>query len=173
MRDSVRQASRLASATEKANANMVAADRPWIGGHIEVTNFEVGKSPTMTAVFTNSGKRPAKVDVSFERGGFYPTFPFDPDSQFITDGPRSTSFLVPGQATSMTLTFKGVLRQIDLDLANGMHPFQTYFAFAKIEYRDLQTNESHFTHVCVFYLPRLKTSSNSGFSDCQPYNEAN
>jgi hypothetical protein len=173
MRDSVRQASRLASATEKANANMVAADRPWIGGHIEVTNFELGKRPTVSTVFTNSGKRPAKVDVSFERSGFYSIFPFNPDSQFISNEGASTNILVPGQPTSMTSTSEGVLRQADLDLASGMYPFQTYFAFAKIEDRDLQTNESHFTHVCIYYISRLKTSSDPGFRNCHPYNEAN
>jgi hypothetical protein len=79
--ESVQQASRLAAATERANANVVVADRPWIGGHIEVTNFDVGKIPTIAAVFTNSGKRPARIDIAVERSGWYNFFPFDPDSQ--------------------------------------------------------------------------------------------
>lgn len=168
----VTQTSRLAKATETANANVIASDRPWIGGVIQVSNFEVGKSYTMTTTWTNSGKRPAMIDVVVARAGFYRIFPFDPNSQFITDNPQSTGILVPGQIKTSVTTLIGIVKQNEMDMTEGIHPLNTFFAFAKIEYRDLQTNEPHFTHACIYYVPRLKTGSDLGFRDCKEYNDA-
>lgn len=168
----VKQSTRLANETALANSNVVMADRPWLGADIRVTNFDVGKKPTVTAVFTNSGKRPAKIDVSAETSGFYTTFPFDPDTRYLPSGVRSTSILVPGQHTTLIANSNVYLKQNELDLASGLHPFRTFFAFAKVEYRDLRTNKSYYTHVCIFYLSAYKTATDSGFRNCQQYNEA-
>ena len=54
---SVRQAARLAKATEEANSNAANADRPWIGAFFSVSNFESGKAPTYTVTYINSGRR--------------------------------------------------------------------------------------------------------------------
>jgi hypothetical protein len=170
--NNVTQASRLASATEKANAGVTAADRPWIGVVIQVTDFDLGKSPTINVAFTNSGKRPARVDLSVWTGGLYLIFPFDPDSKYdLTSVAPSTTIIVPGQTFTMGQTIKGALAQTDFDQMKG-EPLQTYFVFAKIEYWDLQTNEFHYTHACVRYIPKAKSATDSGFRNCKEYNEA-
>jgi hypothetical protein len=56
------QTSRLAAATEKANANVLNADRPWVGGFIQVVDFEAGKSPEAICTFVNGGRRPAYIE---------------------------------------------------------------------------------------------------------------
>src|SRR5215469_2880824 len=58
---SIKQAQRMANATEQANANAIAADRPWIAGRIEVTDFDVDKKGHVTCTLENTGKRPARI----------------------------------------------------------------------------------------------------------------
>jgi len=93
---SVKQAARLASATEKANSEVIDSDRPWLGIALAVEGFEVGKTPIYTITFLNSGKRPARVthaDAFSGPGDFgdkpvYPSFGMTP----------SASVIVPGQS---------------------------------------------------------------------------
>jgi hypothetical protein len=170
--NNVTQTRRLASATENANANVTASDRPWIGMVIEVTDFDLGKNPSIKVVFTNSGKRPARVDLSAWRGGLYLNFPFDPDSKYdLTSTSPSTTIVVPGQSFTMGDTIKEAMVQRDFDLMKG-EPLMTYFVFAKVEYWDLQTNDFHYTHTCIRYVPRSKSATDNGFRNCKEYNDA-
>ena len=48
---------------------------------------------------------------------------------------------------------------------------QTLFEYAKVEYTDVRTGKSYFTHACWRYIPAFGTMK-SGFYDCAEYNEA-
>lgn len=163
------QTSRLANATETANGNVIASDRPWMGGYIGVTNFELGKKPTITVVFTNSGKRPARLDLTAVKEESRQVFPKNSDADYIFDTTPSASVIVPGQP-SLTSQTLGEVVQPDLDLLNS--GAFTYFIFAKVEYRDLRTNEHHWTHVCIRYMPAMKSATDNGFRNCTEYNDA-
>ena len=95
--DTINQAKRLADASEKANANILEADRPWFGAILsEQSAFEVGKIPSATVVFNNSGKRPAKVTISEVSDYWFSEFPKNPPYHDI--GIRSAQIVVPGSA---------------------------------------------------------------------------
>jgi hypothetical protein len=169
LNNSVQQSSRLADDTEKANQNVVEADRPWMGGNITVTNFSIGKKPTVIVNFINSGRRPARLDLTEVQTLARETFPKNPDAEYTSDTTPSTSVVVPGQSTFLGPTLGEVI-QSDLDLLDGGK--FTYFIFAKVEYRDLRTNQRHWTHICVRYIPKLKSDANNGFRNCEEYNDA-
>src|ERR1700691_3588014 len=97
-------ANRLARDTETANKNVLEADRPWMGAFISVANFGVGKKATFSITFANSGKRPAKADLTALRERSYAQFPPNPDSEYVFDTVPSTSVIVPGQASLVQST---------------------------------------------------------------------
>jgi hypothetical protein len=167
--DSAAQASRLADNTETANQNVIEADRPWIGGYITVTDFSLGKKPNVTIVFVNSRKRPARLDLTAMKEEMREVFPKNPDADYIFDTVQSTSVIVPGQ-TAVLHQILGEVIQSDLDMLNGGK--FTFFIFAKAEYRDLRTNQRHWTHICIRYIPKLTSDTNSGFGNCEKYNDA-
>jgi hypothetical protein len=85
----------MALAANTANSNSLEADRPWMGGTLNVADFAVGKTPTYTVSFMNSGKRPAKVTLTQTLDaardfGNNPTYA-------AYDTTPSMSFVVPGQ----------------------------------------------------------------------------
>ncbi len=169
--DSVKQSSRLADATEKANANILGADRPWISGWMQVSDFDAGKKPTFTWTFTNTGKRPARVTLSANRESLYAGFPPNPDEQYIFDTTPSTNFVVPGQGVLSTTVADTELTQQEIDLLSSQTEIQ-FFAFAKVEYIDVKTNAKYWTHLCFRYIPKFKTTGNGGFRNCTEYNDA-
>ncbi len=172
---SVKQASRLAKDTEEANANALQADRPWMGGYIQVSDFEADKKPTYTIVFTNSGRRPAHIDFSGAREDWYPAFPADPDREYwarVTDEQPSTNVVVPGQQVIMVSQGTTPLTPVDLTWASTLDSTHVFFVFADVNYTDLRTNEKHWTHICERYYPKMKTDKDAGFRNCKEYNDA-
>lgn len=174
LKNSAVQAGRLAEETKRANENVTNSDRPWIGGRVDVRDFEFNKQPTFVVTFTNSGKRPARIYLSEFSANWYAAFPFNVEAQYraADEAGASTTILVPGESSQLMETRKSALLQGDLDLAEGAHPANTFFIFAKAEYMDLQTGNSHATHICVYYIPRFKTQTDSGFRNCKEYNSA-
>jgi hypothetical protein len=61
-----------------------------------VTDFEAGKKPTFSLYFVNSGKRPARVDLTAYRANAFVKFPADPDKEYVSDTTPSTTIVVPG-----------------------------------------------------------------------------
>jgi len=118
-------------------------------GNVKIADFEVGKNPTFTIAFTNSGRRPARVDLMAIREGYYASFPTNPDREYIADTTPSTNVVVPGQPVIASSTTDTPLSQQNLD--DAFRQFFIYFVFAKVEYRDLRTNESHWTHISKVY----------------------
>ena len=142
--ESVKQTTRLASATEHANANVINSDRPWMGANFSVEGFAADKVPTYTIIFINSGKRPARVTLtqtlSVARDyGDSPVYrPYDTTP--------SISVIVPGQ--SLLASWKGdssISSDTMKAIASEQVPFMVY---AKIEYTDIRTDTQYWTHVC-------------------------
>jgi hypothetical protein len=165
---SVRQASRLAKATETANANVLNADRPWIGASLTVDGFETNKAPKVTLTFTNSGKRPAKVTLIQYRWTMYSEFP--KNVTYPPSGPEeSTSIILPNTHPSVNFTMETVTDPVMQIIKSGA---ATMYVHADIEYDDLLTGQHHWTHACWQYTHFDKGVS-SGFYACHEYNEAN
>lgn len=164
------QMSRLANETARANSNALDADRPWMGGFIQVADFVAGKKPTYTVVFTNSGRRPARITLTANRENLYRGFPSDPDKEYMFDTTPSTNIIVPGQIVVSTQTADGEVTQPELDFLAEQSQV-TFFIFAKCEYVDIRTNKQHWTHICMRYLPKFKSATDSGFRSCSEYNE--
>ena len=140
------------------------------GGFYFVANFDVGQKATFSITFPNSGKRPAKIDLTASRERSYAQFPVNPDSEYIFDTVPSTSVVVPGQAAFVQLTAPAPLSQGEMDvMVSGQ---LTHFVFAKIQYRDIKTNQSFWTHVCLRYMPQMKSATDNGFRNCAQYNDA-
>lgn len=160
---------RVSKDIEVANKNVTEADRPWMGAVASVGNFEVGKKPTFTVIFINSGRRAARVDFTATRARWYPKFPVNPDSEYIYDTTPSTSIVVPGQQLLSPSQLPSPLSQAEMDaMVSGA---LTYFFFGKIEYRDTRTNDAYWTHVCIRYLPAMKNDADNGWRNCAEYNE--
>lgn len=163
---------RLAGDTETANANVLAADRPWFGVVLAAQDaFEAGKNPSVTVIFLNSGKRPARVLISEVSGNWFTVFPKNPPYSISPNSVKSSDIVVPnGSATTKLSLFQGPLDQATVDTANtGSLKF---FLYANIQYVDLRTQKKHFTHSCWVYVgddPELSR----GFYNSGDYNDAN
>jgi hypothetical protein len=182
LNESVGQASRLAKATEEANANASAADRPWFGGLIQVSGFEMGKTPGAVCTFKNSGRRPASVQLAACGSTFAKVFP----TELIfndTSGIVSQQFVVPGADVNIAITslFTGdmgipTLFQNSQPTVEMMRQLDardtTFFVYGKIEYTDVRSGEKHFSHACVQYNPTTNGTA-AGFFGCGTYNEGN
>lgn len=156
----------LASAAQTANTNAVVAERPWVGAVIQVKDFQAGKIPTYVIVFTNSGKRPARVTMTAGFAGAYLKFPKHPVYEYDTT--PSKSILVPGQSTASS--WKGLKLT-----ATEFTALQTgrvhFFIYGKVEYSDIGGNRPYWTHVCSRYMPGA-ISFNNRFINCAEYNDA-
>lgn len=166
---SVREAHRLVVASEIANKNFKDADRPWIGAYMSMQDFEVGKSPVLTITVANTGRRPARITLTEVRAKDYEAFPARPEYPAGASEWQSVTLVVPNQSANTVLTIATLTQQhMDLLMAGRDH----YYVHANIEYLDVLTHTTHWTHVCWRYFPGLK-NSNSGFVNCDQYNEAN
>lgn len=90
--DFAKQAQRSANYAHEAIQEAIYAERPWMGGNISVSDFAEGKKPTFRITFTNSGKRPAIVDIFATRDTHQwasEPFPKDPFGGFAVDTARS------------------------------------------------------------------------------------
>jgi hypothetical protein len=168
---SVKETARLASATEKANANVISSDRPWMGSYLNVDGFAIGKTPTYSVNFINSGKRPARVTLT-QTLSIPKDFGDNPVYNKYDTTP-STSVVVPGQAIGASwkeifAPMNPIGDQMMEALTSGAIPFRIY---AEIEYTDIRTSTRYWTHACWRYSPK-QTATNNGFSNCTDYNDA-
>lgn len=184
LKQSVDQAARLAKATEEANASVLAADRPWVGGVIVITDFEVGKTPKANCLLTNSGRRPAIVEQLRMTGGNYPAFPAKPGYGKV--GLNSRSLILPNGNVQCGPNGGMILFSVPsepLYLQEGVRPTAELmraldagetkeFVYAEIDYLDARTGEKHVTHLCVVFTPDTPEGP-KGFYNCPTYNDAN
>jgi hypothetical protein len=169
LNDSVKQAARLAGATEQANANVINSDRPWMGAAFGVEGFAAGSTPIYSVTFVNSGKRPARITLTdtlaaaqdFGNNPVYKPYEITP----------SVTVVVPGQGTlsswkaeDMNPMPEPLMKAFTSDVL----PFRIY---AKIEYTDIRTGTRYWTHACWRFTPKV-TANKIGFSNCNEYNDA-
>jgi len=138
-----------------------------MGAVVTVQNFEVGKAPTYTITFPNSGRRPAKIKLSAGYARPYDKFPDDPEYKFDTT--PSISIVVPGQPIITTWSGKGALSDNEMTAFKSGTP--TFYVYGKIDYTDVGGDGLYWTHVCVRYMPSI-TSVNNGFLNCNEYGDA-
>jgi hypothetical protein len=174
LKDQAGQSTRLANETKAATDYAVTADRPWLGAKIQVKDFSVDKTASFTVTFTNSGRRPAYVTLTSVSALPLIAFPSNPDSILNASAPgdtRSTSLLVPGETFHVPGTI-GAFTQPMMDILNT--GADTFFVFAKAEYRDVRSKapSPYRTHICMKYLPKVKSDTDNGFRNCSEYNDA-
>ena len=164
---------RLATATETANANVLEADRPWFGAILTAQDaIEVGKTPGITVLFINSGKRPARVLISQIASNWFAVFPKNPPYPIPPGRVKSSDVVVPNSdvIAKLILTQKP-LDQATVDAAETGKP-KKFFIYADIEYLDLRTQTKHFTHSCWEYIGNDPALA-KGFYNSGDYNDAN
>jgi hypothetical protein len=172
LRESANQTSRLATATETANAHSIEFDRPWIGITILPQDFPNGKPPTFNIQVINSGRRPALVTLDASGTQALPTFPVG--SPFPANDPRiavspSTELLVPGAHSESVINVSPAA--VDADhLAAYDSGALSFFAFVDVEYEDVVTRTKHWTHHCIRYFPAV-LDTKAGFYNCTVYND--
>ncbi len=169
MKDSVQQATRLASATEKANANVIENDRPWVGAAMRIDEPELGKVPTVDVSMINTGKRPAKITLLEAQGNMFTAFPKEPP--YSAKGIPSATILMPGFPVSNKYNVtEEPITQHTMDILSGDTPI--FYEYVKVEYLDLRTGTPHYTHACWEHLHKTKVLP-SGFYSCAEYQDAN
>jgi hypothetical protein len=160
------QTGNVAAETKRANENVLNSDRPWFGAILDVQNFDVGKVPVATVVFTNSGKRPARTTLTQSTANFFRDFPKNPP--YVADSVPSTAIVVPGgNVVTKYNLLKSELDQPSMDAANS--PYETFYIYADIEYIDVILNKPHWAHFCWRYIGNLP-ELNKGFYGCEEYN---
>jgi hypothetical protein len=175
---SIQQASRLATATETANQNILEADRPWLGATLLLDqDIAVGSSPTASISFINSGKRPARVILMGARPRLFVVFPKDPPYERGPLQRSSASFLVPGAQLGMKLrlVINGDGKITD-EMVNRIKGPESLFIYAKVDYLDMRDNTVHHTHACWKYVTYSgKGATPDAFYNClvsDGYNDA-
>jgi hypothetical protein len=158
-----------ATAAKTANANALQSGRPWLGAQFQVTDFALGKTPTYTISYVNTGGRPAIVTAAFNHAGLYENFPANPDKEY-GPSPGGVNFVVPGQPYIMANPGVHPLTEGQVNEIN--HGPRTLWVFGKVEYTDPRTGDLYWTHICLRYLPAFADAQNSGFRNCHQYNDA-
>jgi hypothetical protein len=161
---------RNAVAAEVANRQSIETDRPWFGAVlVGVEGFEVDKIPVATVLFTNSGKRPAKVIIAQTNSHWFHKFPDNPPYEYKT---RSTNVIVPNVSVINKFnTATRKLTQVEIDTATAGTTAR-YFIYGNIQYVDIRTGIEHYTHACWSYIGNEPALA-KGFYNCNEYEDAN
>jgi len=143
--------------------------RPWIGIVFAIQDFEKGKRPKFVVQFENTGRRPAKVSIAEAASKTYKVFPKHPVYQRERGNIISTDIIVPNAKLTHTDTIDF---PSDTELAElRQFPRQkTLYIYANIEYEDVVTHVSHWTHGCWQYYPEYGGPFGS-WVNCALYNE--
>jgi hypothetical protein len=167
--ESVKQATRLAKATEIANANVINNDRPWMGAYFTEVGFEKGKVPTFTMTFINTGKSPAKVThaQTLSTNQNYGDNPVYFAETFL----GSVTIIVPNQTSVSTWQENPAIPITETAMEAYDSGVASYRIYANIEYTDIRTKHQYWTHVCWRYTPDA-AKVNSPFTNCREYNDA-
>jgi len=165
---------RLAKATEDANANVIDSDRPWLGSALAIDqDVAVGNNPTVTILFQNSGKRPARVIDIEAQPNLFTIFPKNPPYTLKPNGRQSASFLVPG--AGLNLKLKVATDKIDDHLLASLTGAKYFYIYSRIVYIDVRTNVVHHTYSCWKYNFKETPETVKGFLNCpiaDGYNDA-
>lgn len=144
----------------------IDAERPWVGISFRVQDWTIGKNANGITIFTNSGRRPAKVTrVQFDSNE-YVVFPDSPRYRRSYTNIRGSALILPNETVTNTQPL-GVVTQSELDdLGLRRH---TFFVYASVDYEDVLTHSVHWTHGCWQYIPGVQNTA-SRFVKCSTYN---
>jgi hypothetical protein len=138
------------------------AERPWVGITFRIQDGAIGRRGNATVIFTNSGRRPAKVNrVQFDSNE-YVAFP---DSPRYRRNIRNSGLIFPNGTLTNTQRL-GVVTQPEPDDLSR----HTLFIYASVDYEDVLTHAVHWTHGCWQYLSGVQNTA-SGFVKCSTYND--
>ena len=142
----------------------IDAERPWVGITFRIQDLIIGSNASATAVFTNIGRRPAKITrVQFDSNEYVVL----PDSPRYRRNIRYSSLILPNGSLTNTQPL-GVITQSELDdLGLRRH---TLFIYASVDYEDVLTHSVHWTHGCSQYVPGVQNTA-SRFAKCSTYND--
>jgi hypothetical protein len=169
MQGAIDAANRSATAAETANTNAVASERPWVGMTFAIQDFEKSKHPRYVIQFTNTGRRPAKVRLARGYSKTYKVFPQHPAYLQEPGNISSTAVIVP----NATLTHADTIdfpSETELAELRKFPRQETLYIYASIDYEDVFTHASHWTHGCWQYYPEYGGPFGS-WVNCPTYNE--
>jgi hypothetical protein len=169
METSKKSADQALEKAKEANEIAVAGERPWVGILFAIQDFQQGKAPRFTIQYLNSGRRPAKVISSEAVPNTYTVFPKTPFYKKTPGNIRSAAVIVPNGVLTHSdpLPFPS-----DTELAE-LRKFprkKTYYLYGSIEYEDVVTHATHWTHGCLQYYPEYGGPFGS-WVNCPFYNE--
>ena len=157
------QAQRSADYAKQSIDTAVEAERPWVGvTFYKADDFTEGNTAKILIQYTNSGKRPATVSMTYGGAPFEkpPLFP-----EVIDNRAKSVGFMLPGASQSGTFSFAIPNNAF----ATWKAKHQIFYILAQIVYADVGTNNGHITNFCAYYDP---TNKDLPFPLCTRYNEA-
>jgi len=166
------QIQKQAAAAEVANnlarrtlQSAIDAERPWVGITFRIQDWTIGRNASATAIFTNSGRRPAKVTrVQFDSS----EYAILPDSPRYRRNIRNSALLILPNGSVTNTQPLGIVTQPQLEnLGLRRH---TFFIYASVDYEDVSTRSVHWTHSCWQYLPGVQNTANR-FGKCSTYND--
>lgn len=162
----MQESNRISSDTLKS---VQETDRPWVGiEDFGISKFEEGQPMTITVVFMNSGKRPAKVIATHIRAHNLKVLPENPTYELEA---TSTVFMVPQGRLKSQIT-----SLVPIGLLNSMQAKgETFFIHGSVDYEDVRTNKTYWTHWCVNYMPQVPVVyfAKDAFLNCKTYNDGN
>jgi hypothetical protein len=162
--DQVGAINRLATATETANANTIAAERPWIGIATSLPD-DLTKPGTIVFTFANTGRSPCRItSVQVHRQPFA-QFPENPPYASVKNATFSRSLLTPGMSTSSQMKQDAIpAATMDELKKTGM----SLYVYSYVNYIDVRTKQAHSTTACMYY-----SEAESRWLSCPQYNNAN
>lgn len=155
-----------AEAAQKSLAVAETANRAWIGIVFKIPPFGENKGSQITYLALNTGRGAVLTTFSGAAETPYAEFPTHPNypPNYGSTKP-SHALLVPnmvetGHFPSQILTPAQIQAVKDGTV--------TLYVYAEVDYVDIQSNTTHVTHACSFYVP-----STNEFQACYGYNDAN
>jgi hypothetical protein len=157
------QAQRSADYAKQAIDTAVDSERPWVGvSFYKADEFTEGKTAKITIQYTNSGKRPATVGMTY---GGSPMEKLPPFPDMISNPHGSVGFMLPGANQLGTFSFEIPNNAF----ATWKSKHQTFYILAQIVYTDVGTSKGHITNFCAYYDP---VNKDLPFPLCVRMNEA-
>jgi hypothetical protein len=156
-------------AAKRANKIFMKTERPWVGIALVVQDWNAKEQPTITIVYSNTGRRPARslgVNANIAPLNRCPENPAYSRGKFSV---KSTNIVFPNTPVTNGNKIEETVGQMTAE-AKKIEPKQKVYLFAKIDYQDVLTNESHWTHGCWQFLPGYSGATGS-FVSCPCYNE--
>lgn len=141
------------SDAQKASTRQFDLDqRPWIGIVFTIQDFEKGKRPKYTVQFQNTGRRPAKVSIAEANSRTYKVFPKHPAYPREPGNISSADVIVPNATLTHTDTID-FPSDAELTELTKFPRQETLYIYASVDYEDVVTHASHWTHGCWQYYP--------------------